>query len=73
MTICADVLSIHYDPEIWGPTDPNVFYPPRFSPEIKRNPVAYLGFGVGPRNWYDRKTIYKTHFDCKILIPILKN
>ncbi len=29
MSICADVLSIHYDPEVWGPTDPNIFYPQR--------------------------------------------
>jgi len=29
MTICADVLSIHYDAEIWGPTDPKIFSPER--------------------------------------------
>lgn len=45
-----NVLDIHYDPEIWGPVDPQKFYPPRMSPEIKRNPLAFLGFGQGPRN-----------------------
>ena len=50
LTIAVDVLSIHYDAEIWGPMDPKEFYPPRFSPEIKRHPCAFLSFGVGPRN-----------------------
>jgi hypothetical protein len=30
LEIAIDVLSLHYDPEIWGPEDPNVFYPQRF-------------------------------------------
>ena len=29
LTIAVDVLSLHYDPELWGPTDPNKFYPLR--------------------------------------------
>ena len=29
MTIAADVLTIHNDPELWGPTDPKTFYPQR--------------------------------------------
>ena len=29
-TIAVDVLSLHYDPELWGPEDPNTFYPLRF-------------------------------------------
>lgn len=37
------VLSIHYDPVIWGPTSPDIFYPERFLAE--RNPAAYLPFG----------------------------
>ena len=28
--ISIDVLSLHYDPELWGPEDPNVFCPLRF-------------------------------------------
>lgn len=50
LTIALDVLSIHYDPDIWGPVDPEQFYPERFSPEIKRPAAAFLGFGTGPRN-----------------------
>ena len=46
--IAVDVLSIHFDPEIWGPVDPNEFYPTRH--EIKRNPLAFMTFGNGPRN-----------------------
>jgi hypothetical protein len=30
LEIAIDVLSLHYDPEIWGPEDPNVFCPQRF-------------------------------------------
>ena len=41
---------MHYDPELWGPVDPNQFYPPRFAPEHKRNPLAFVAFGLGPRN-----------------------
>ena len=50
MTIAVDVLSIHYDPDLYGPVDPNEFYPQRFAPEHKRNPLAFLAFGIGPRN-----------------------
>jgi cytochrome P450 len=45
-----NTLDIHYDADVWGPVDPQVFYPPRMSPEIKRHPMAFLGFGQGPRN-----------------------
>ena len=38
------VLSIHYDPVLWGPVDPNIFYPERFLTD--RNPAAYLPFGL---------------------------
>lgn len=46
--IQPDVLSVHYDPELWGPEDPKLFYPERH--EIKRHPLAFLSFGCGPRN-----------------------
>jgi cytochrome P450 len=43
----ADLFSIHYDRELWGPDDPYVFSPERH--ETKRHPMAYLAFGAGPR------------------------
>nr|APA31882.1 cytochrome p450 06345 [Brachionus plicatilis] len=46
--IAFDVLSVHGDPDLWGPVDPGVFYPERH--ETKRHPLAFLGFGAGPRN-----------------------
>jgi cytochrome P450 len=43
MNIVVDVLSIHYDKTLWGPIDPEIFYPERFLTE--RNPAAWLPFG----------------------------
>ncbi|CAF1007044.1 unnamed protein product, partial [Brachionus calyciflorus] len=48
LPIVVDVLSLHFDAEIWGPVDPEIFYPQRH--EIKRNPLAFMTFGNGPRN-----------------------
>ncbi|CAF1062977.1 unnamed protein product [Adineta steineri] len=45
--IHTDIFSVHYDPELWGPEDPYVFYPERH--QTKRHPMAYLPFGAGPR------------------------
>ena len=28
-SIAVDVLTLHSDPELWGPVDPNLFYPRR--------------------------------------------
>ncbi|UJR11637.1 hypothetical protein I4U23_015818 [Adineta vaga] len=44
----ADVYSIHYDPDIWGPEDPEIFCPERHLTE-NRHPLALLFFGAGPR------------------------
>ena len=30
VSVTVDVLSLHYDPEYWGPVDPEKFYPNRF-------------------------------------------
>src|SRR5689334_6762297 len=46
--IQPDIFSIHYNPELWGPEDPNIFIPERHA--VKRHPVAWMPFGVGPRN-----------------------
>lgn len=48
--IFIPAYSIHHDPEIYS--DPEKFDPDRFSPEQihKRHPMAFLGFGDGPRN-----------------------
>ena len=43
----ADVYSVHFDYEIWGPDDPYTFVPERH--KTKRHPMAYLPFGAGPR------------------------
>lgn len=42
--IYLKVLSIHYDSVLWGPVDPDIFYPERFLTD--RNPAAYLPFGL---------------------------
>ncbi|CAF1480961.1 unnamed protein product, partial [Didymodactylos carnosus] len=44
----ADIYSIHFDRELWGPEDPYVFFPERH--KTKRHPMAYLPFGAGPRH-----------------------
>ncbi|CAF1396471.1 unnamed protein product [Didymodactylos carnosus] len=46
--IQPDVYSVHYDQELWGPQDVNSFCPERHL--TKRHPLAYIAFGVGPRN-----------------------
>nr|QVK45587.1 cytochrome P450 [Brachionus paranguensis] len=50
LVIAVDALSVHFDPDVWGPVDPKEFYPERFSKEFKRHPCAFMGFGAGPRN-----------------------
>jgi cytochrome P450 len=46
--IQPDVLTVHFNPDLWDPEDPNVFIPERHA--VKRHPVAWMPFGVGPRN-----------------------
>ncbi|CAF1123843.1 unnamed protein product [Adineta ricciae] len=45
--IQPDILSIHYDHNLWGPEDPYEFVPERHY--AKRHLMAYMSFGAGPR------------------------
>lgn len=47
-SITTDMYALHYDPDLWGPVDPHIFHPERFS--TKRHPMAWIPFGAGPRN-----------------------
>jgi cytochrome P450 len=50
MVVQVDVLSIHYDKDLWGPEDPYEFFPERHSADRQRNPASELSFGYGPRS-----------------------
>jgi cytochrome P450 len=39
---------LHYSAELWGPVDPNRFYPDRH--KDKRHRLAYGAFGCGPKS-----------------------
>jgi len=41
-------LTIHYNADLWDPEDSNLFIPERHA--VKRHPVAWMAFGIGPRN-----------------------
>jgi cytochrome P450 len=43
----ADVYTIHFDLELWGPLPVDEFHLERHM--TKRHPLALLAFGVGPR------------------------
>jgi len=45
--IQVDVLSVHFDQELWGPEPVDQFHPERHS--CKRHPLAFMPFGAGPR------------------------
>lgn len=49
LVVEVDPFSLHYDPELWGPVSVNEFYPLRFANDQKRNPLAFISFGGGPR------------------------
>ena len=46
--IQADILSIHFNRDVWGPEDPHAFIPERHL--TKRHPISWMAFGNGPRN-----------------------
>lgn len=50
ISVHIPVRAIHYDPEIYP--EPNEFRPERFEAAAvqQRHPMAFLGFGDGPRN-----------------------
>ncbi|CAF1196849.1 unnamed protein product, partial [Didymodactylos carnosus] len=45
--IQADVLSVHFDHDLWGPLPVDEFHPERH--DTKRHPMSFLAFGAGPR------------------------
>jgi len=45
--IQIDVLSVHFNEQLWGPQPVDEFHPERHS--IKRHPLAFMPFGGGPR------------------------
>ncbi|CAF0988494.1 unnamed protein product [Rotaria sordida] len=45
--IQPDILTVHYNYDLWGPEDPNRFVPERHA--TKRHSMALLTFGAGPR------------------------
>ncbi|CAF3502533.1 unnamed protein product [Rotaria sp. Silwood1] len=46
--VTLDMYSLHYNNDLWGPVDTKIFYPERFA--TKRHPIAWVAFGIGPRN-----------------------
>ncbi|CAF3661987.1 unnamed protein product [Rotaria sordida] len=46
--ITGSIYDLHFNPDLWGPVDPHIFYPERFA--TKRHPLAWVPFGAGPRN-----------------------
>ena len=71
LEIAVDVLSIHYDAELWGPQDPHEFHPERFGPEYKRNPLAFLSFGAGPRNCIGKLVKRRLYVSFKIKLTLI--
>jgi len=47
LIVRIDHMAIHFDPDLWGPTDPYVFDPLRH--DQKRDALSFLAFGIGPR------------------------
>ena len=46
--IQMDMYSLHFSSELWGPVDPDVFFPDRH--KSKRHRLANVSFGCGPKN-----------------------
>ena len=64
--VYVDVYSVHFDCDLWGPEDLYVFLPERH--QTKRHPLAYLPFGVGPRQCVGMRFAL---IDMKILLTRL--
>ncbi|KAI3389128.1 hypothetical protein SNEBB_009435 [Seison nebaliae] len=47
--IVGNMLSLHFDKQLWGPEDPHKFVPERHLDNEQRHPVAFSAFGIGPR------------------------
>lgn len=69
LIVKVDHFALHYDQDLWGSHDVNEFYPLRH--EDKRHPLAFVGFGIGPRNCVGMKFAL---VEMKIaLVNILRN
>ena len=67
--IQMDMYSLHYSKELWGPVDPNIFYPDRH--REKRNRLAFASFGCGPKSCVGQRFAL---FIIKLtLVRLLKN
>ena len=45
--IQVDLLSVHFNAQLWGPLPVDQFHPERHL--VKRHPLAFMPFGGGPR------------------------
>ncbi|KAI3382234.1 hypothetical protein SNEBB_011421 [Seison nebaliae] len=48
--IMANVMNLHFNPNLWAPGDPSQFIPERHLDDISRHPAANAAFGIGPRS-----------------------
>jgi len=46
--IAIDIHILYFDPDLWSPVHPHIFYPERF--ESKRHPMVWISFGTERRN-----------------------
>ncbi|KAI3378724.1 hypothetical protein SNEBB_006578 [Seison nebaliae] len=47
--VVGNILSLHFNNQLWGPEDPLKFIPERHLDNEDRHSVAFSAFGIGPR------------------------